>query len=75
MTDTIAVPLSPDLRDALTTRLAPAIGWSQAQREVARAAAGQPTPRVEQAIGDLWAELQPAVAAITATWAATREAT
>lgn len=70
--DTIAVPLSPDLRDALTTRLAPTLGWARAQREVARAAAGQPAPQVEQAIGELWAELRPAVAAITAAWAATR---
>ncbi|MFE5332545.1 hypothetical protein ACFRCG_39825 [Embleya sp. NPDC056575] len=72
MTDTIAVPLSPDLRDALVGRLTPTLGWARAQREVARAAAGQPAPRVEQAIRDLWAELEPAVAAVAAAWAATQ---
>lgn len=70
--DTIAVPLSPDVRDALEARLAPTIGWSQARREVARAAAGQPSAHVEQAVGELWAELQPAVAAVKALWAATQ---
>lgn len=69
--DTIAVPLSPDLRDALVGRLTPTLGWARAQREVARAAAGQPTARVEQAIAELWAELRPAVAAIRDAWTAT----
>lgn len=68
--DTIAVPLSPDVRDALEARLAPTIGWSQARREVARAAAGQPSAHVEQAVGELWAALEPNVAAIKAAWAA-----
>ncbi|OPC83023.1 hypothetical protein B4N89_20640 [Embleya scabrispora] len=52
--DTIAVPLSPDLRNALTTRLAPTLGHSRARREVARAAAGQPSPEVQAAVTELW---------------------
>ncbi|MFI6986052.1 hypothetical protein ACIBSV_46870 [Embleya sp. NPDC050154] len=74
MANTIAVPLSTDARDALVARLTPTLGWARAQREVARAAAGQPSPKVEQAVGELWAELQPAIAAIKDAWAAAQPA-
>jgi hypothetical protein len=75
MAPTIAVPLSPDVREALVARLAPTLGSSHARREVARAAAGQPSAPVEQAVADLWAELEPSVAEIKAAWAAQPEET
>src|SRR4051794_41455744 len=69
---TIAVPLSPDVREALVARLAPTLGSRHARREVARAAPGQPVPLVEQAVADLRAALRAADAEGRAVRAADR---
>jgi len=69
MPDTL--PLSPAAQAALITRLTRDIGHKRAVVEVARAVVGHPSARAQDAMAALWAELEPAVAAVGAGWAAT----